>query len=327
MDDARYLIRPFADADYDAVSRIWNRVDPGEPVTADLIRHYFHVVQAPGRFQHVLSVEDRRSKEVVATGSVFHAPWAFDPDRYWIWISVDPDHQGRGIGRQLFHDLEGVASSRHAKAVLGGVRAEEPRSVRFFEQSGFVETERVWTSILDLTPPVSTGGAPARQMWASEGVELTTLGKEGAQRPEVRERIYQLCKETSADVPRRGPSSSWTFEQFVETAFAGPGYLPEGVFLARAGDEYVSITRLDKMPAKPDSLYVGYTGTRRSYRGRGIASELKRQAIEFARAGGYHYLQTNNHSLNQPIWAINEKLGFRQHRVLIDGEKVLANPE
>ena len=59
-------------------------------------------------------------------------------------------------------------------------------------------------------------------------------------------------------------------------------------------------------------MRVGFTGTRAAYRGRGIASELKRRALEYARGKGFRYLRTVNDSLNLRMWAINEKQGFRR---------------
>lgn len=324
MDGTRYVIRPCTDADYDARSRISRRVRPDDSASADELRHFDRFLEGPGRFHQFLVAEDRGSKEVVATASIFHSPWAFDPDGYGTGVSVDPDHQGRGVGRQLFGAVEEIAHARRARLLTTRVRADQPRSVRFFERSGFVERRRVWTSILDLTLARLPERARSRPEWASEGVEFTTAAREGADRPEVRERVYRLWSEAMKDAPVMGPRTAYTFEQFVEIAFGGPGFLPEGMLLARVGDEYVAISTLATVSGQPDTLHIGFTGTLRPYRGRGLASELKREGIELARARGYRYLRTNNDSANQAIWSINEKLGFRQQQVDILGEKELA---
>lgn len=325
MDDAPYLFRPLADGDFEAYARVLSRLEPDSPVSADRLRHWFRLDGGEGRFQHYTVSEHRVSREVVAVAAMWQQSGNFDPDKYWTQISVDPAHQRRGIGQRLFRDVEEVALSRRAKALWSFVRAEEPRNVRFFERTGFVERRRVWNSRLDLAQLPSPPRTPGRQPGWPEGIEFTSLAHEGPDRTEVRERLYRLFLEADEDVPRMGPTTSRTFEQFLESFFGVPGFLPDGLFLARVGEEYVAMTFLVSVPSRPDTLHIEFTGALRAYRGRGITSELKRQAAEFARAQGYRFLETNNDSLNKPIWAINEKLGFRRFSISIHGEKPLEH--
>jgi mycothiol synthase len=53
------------------------------------------------------------------------------------------------------------------------------------------------------------------------------------------------------------------------------------------------------------------TGVKRSFRGRGIASALKRAEIAWAKRAGYRTLETSNDELNAPIRALNEKHGYK----------------
>ncbi|HLM70418.1 MAG TPA: GNAT family N-acetyltransferase, partial [Thermoplasmata archaeon] len=110
---------------------------------------------------------------------------------------------------------------------------------------------------------------------------------------------------------RVGPYTPISFEQF-EGHQDRPGSMPEGFFLACDGESYVGMTDLEVSRARPDAWMVGFTGTRAAYRGRGIASEIKRRAVEFSREQGIRYLRTFNDSLNLRMWAINERLGFRR---------------
>jgi GNAT superfamily N-acetyltransferase len=52
------------------------------------------------------------------------------------------------------------------------------------------------------------------------------------------------------------------------------------------------------------------TGVDRRYRSRGIATALKLLAIRCARRYRAAYLRTNNDSLNAPMLAVNQKLGY-----------------
>lgn len=324
MDESRYLLRKFTDADFEANSRVLTRVNPDDPISAEQIRHWDRLDTASGRTSFNIVVEDRFSRAAVGFGSLFQPPTAFHPDKYWVVVAVDPDHQRRGVGRRLFTATEEVAVSRGATTLFAGVRAAQERSVRFFERSGFVERRRTWLSRLDLASVPRAGPGPRAADAPVPGIELTTAAQEGSNRADVRERVYRLYTESEKDVPRMSEGAPATYEQFIEMIFGGPGYFPEGVFLARAGGDYVAMTTLTHNSTKPDTLNIGFTGTLPSHRGKGIASELKRIAIEFARDQGYRFVQTYNDSLNDRIWSINERLGFRQLQVVINGEKALA---
>ncbi|MDG6909122.1 MAG: GNAT family N-acetyltransferase [Nitrososphaerota archaeon] len=230
--------------------------------------------------------------------------------------------QGRGLGRLLFATLEAAALGRRATVLWASVRAEDRRSVRFFDKSGFVERHRSWASRLDLVE-----ASPAHGLASSlpQGVFLTSLAEEGPERPEVRDRLYRLRNESGRDAPSMGTPSGYTFEQFLDATFRHSGFLPEATYVARVGDRYVATTSLETVNGKRDTLHVSYTGTLREFRGQGLATELKRRAIEYAKSRGYRYLTTDNDSLNEPIVKVNQALGFHVERTTIRGEKLLAS--
>jgi GNAT superfamily N-acetyltransferase len=258
---------------------------------------------------------------VVGFGSINNSPWNFDPVKYSTELMVDPRYQSQGLGRRLFGILEDTARIRKATTLWASVRAEDLRSVRFFERSGFVERRRSWASRLDLNelPPVHAKGRSF-----PPGIRITSLAEEGPDLPEVRDRLYRLRLESGRDVPSMGTPSPYTFEQFLETTFRNPGFHPEAALVARIADRYVSMTFLEDVEGNRDTLHIGYTGTLPEFRGRGVATELKRRAITYARAQGYRYLTTDNDSMNAPIMKVNLSLGFRIRRTTIRGEKLLT---
>jgi GNAT superfamily N-acetyltransferase len=101
--------------------------------------------------------------------------------------------------------------------------------------------------------------------------------------------------------------------------------MPQGIFLACTTDEVVGMSSLLTDLGRPDTLRVGYTGTHPAFRGRGIATELKRRSAEFARERGYRFLVTGNDSLNRPMLGINERFGFHAETVWIQGERPLSD--
>ena len=52
------------------------------------------------------------------------------------------------------------------------------------------------------------------------------------------------------------------------------------------------------------------TGTRRAYRGRGLALAVKLASIEWAAANGITRMLTFNDATNAPMLAVNRRLGY-----------------
>ena len=320
MDESRYRIRPFRNEDYETRSRLATRLEPDRPFTAEELRQWDRIFRGPHLVKLDFIVEEGSSGAGVAYCSLHHSPDMYYPRRFWAEVEVDPDHQHQGIGRALYEQLEDLARARSVEILWASVRADDLRSVRFFERAGFSVRRRSWMSrlSLDTATPERFGVVQKEPI---PGVTFTTLAEEGAGLRDVQERLYRLNLETSRDAPRMEEMTDISLEQYSEHTFRDARYDPEGVFLARAGGEYVAMSTLQHWPAEPDTLMVGFTGTLPAYRGRGLATELKRRAVEFARARGYRYLRTFNDSENPRIWAINQELGFQVQRVWLMGEK------
>jgi mycothiol synthase len=309
MDQEKYLVRPFADGDYEPVARIGSKVNPELHFSAQEKRHW----EAQFLGSHLVNerwvVEERATGKVVASASMSHSPFSYDAHKFWAGVSVDPDYRGRGIGLALSALIESEAACHRAVCLWTSVRKDDPRSLAFSHRHGFRELRKLWISALDLTrlppPETSARGAALER----EGIRFTRLSEEGPARLEVRQKLFDLLNETSRDVPRLGEYSPISFEQFVGE-FDSPGFLPEAWFIASDKETFVAISNLEKSLTEVDSLRVGFTGTRAAYRGRGIATELKRRALEYAREKGVRFLRTVNDSLNLPMWAINQKQGF-----------------
>ena len=90
----------------------------------------------------------------------------------------------------------------------------------------------------------------------------------------------------------------------------GPSALPGGCFVALADGEAVGIAGLTALDARPGTAEHLLTGVRRAWRGRGIATALKRAQIEWARSAGLERLVTTNDETNVPMRGINARLGY-----------------
>jgi len=83
------------------------------------------------------------------------------------------------------------------------------------------------------------------------------------------------------------------------------------VFGAFEGDRMVGYAALVTRPARPEVLEHGFTAVVRSHRGRGIATVLKRTQLARAAEHGYRELVTYTQEGNEPMRAVNDKLGYR----------------
>lgn len=311
MDRDKYLVRPFAETDYEAVSRLVSMVNPEMPFTAEEHRHWDRAFAAPHLIDEKWVVEERRSRQVVGFGEVAHSPFSFDPQKFWVTSVVDPSYQGQGIGRALSSLLESEAAAHHATHLWVNIRNDDARALEFARKQGFVELRRLWLSTLDVNEAKLPTSPERLRALQGEEIRFTTLADEGPENTDVRRRVFDLISDAARDVPRLGEYTPISFKQFTAD-LDGPMLIPDGYFLARYGEAYVAVSNLERDLSRGDSLRVGFTGTRAAYRGRGIATELKLRSIEYARARGVRYLRTVNDSLNLPMWAINEKLGFRR---------------
>jgi mycothiol synthase len=326
MDASRYRLREFEDRDFPALAELRHRVDPERKASVEELRHSDELQRRPPKVYEHFAIEDRTRGVAVAFGRVFTDSDTMDTKGLWADVAVDPDHRGRGLGRTLSATAVDRARAAGATSLFASARASDPRALAFFEVQGFRERRRRWWSRLALpAPAVHAIPRPTAALRAA-GFSFTTLAEEGADRVEVRQALHGVFSSILADEPRIGQYQPPDFATFQADMFEGPGFLPEAFLLAKQGEEWVGVCVLERAPDEPGVLHQMLTGTVRAARGRGVATELKVRSVEFGERAGFRAIRTSNDSQNYPMWAINEKLGFRRELVRIEGEKPLGGP-
>ncbi len=237
-----------------------------------------------------------------------HSPSIFHPRKFWMEINVDPERQRRGIGTLLYDFLMGRLEELKAVEVRSWAQESMGESVRFLQHRSFVEQQRTWESVLDLSwfEPSQYRG----QLRSMEGVEIVTRAQEIEVRSELNSMLHELAATLMKDVPLPGKYTPVSLELFRQWTLESPGALSEGYFLATKGGEYVGQCVLQRQLGMEGSLEHGLTGVRREFRRHGLAMALKVRALEWAKEAGYRTVRTWNDSANRGMLAINERLGF-----------------
>ncbi len=323
MDARQYRIRELADSDYPAFAELQNRQRPTRTVSAESLREQRRLYQDPREPGRFLAVEEIGPHRLVGVAAILVLIWGSEPGGFYVDLVVDPDHEHRGVGRALAEELDRQGRAWGARVLRSEVPADAPRAMAFASAQGYVEGRRSWTSILELDRARLDRLPDRRAELEAAGIRFTTLLEEGPERPEVRRRIYESQIRSGADVPRLAAYHPPDFEAFSRATFGGSELCPEAYFLARVGDQYVGVTSLEPFPNQPETLHQVYTGTVPEFRGRGVATELKRRSLEYARAHGYRRIRTSNDARNERMWRINERLGYERKWPMAHVEKQL----
>jgi mycothiol synthase len=303
----KLAVRPFTADDYADITRLHNANFPEFSMGPDEFQFDDSQRVEPCRLARWVAECDGR---IVGFAHYEQMPQTYHPRKFQLNITVDPEFYGRGIGRQLYDLVLGEVQQFDPVAVDEWARSDMAWRVGFLERRGFVEDMRMWISELDLTE--FDPGQYAAEVGAVEaqGIQLRSWADLGYDDPSVRRRMYESWLAVREDVPI--PPN----DQRTETSFdvwwtrtRRPDLLPEGYFVAVAGEQYVGLSNLWHSPVAGE-LRTGTTGVRREWRRRGIALALKVRSLEFARAQGFRRVVTENETNNRGMIAINDRLGF-----------------
>ena len=110
-----------------------------------------------------------------------------------------------------------------------------------------------------------------------------------------------------------------TYEDWLSRDMQGASDRPEATFVAISDGEVAGYAKLALSSSRSGVVLHDMTGVRRAFRGRGIASALKRAEIAWAKRAGYETLETLNEVRNEPIRRLNERHGY----VLLPGVVVM----
>jgi len=211
----------------------------------------------------------------------------------FVTARVLPEFRRRGIGTELFRALLDYAAKLGVDQAV--CNADDVGSRSFVERFGFVEVDRQVEQVR------SIGAEPPAT--APDGVEFVTV----AQRPELWDVAYeQVGLEGFADMALTAPLQI-SLEQWRSDWIGAP----EAMILALAGGEVIGVAGLMADADHPERAENALTAVCREWRGKGVASALKRATLAWAAAHGITEVYTWTQKDNADMRRLNEHLGYR----------------
>jgi len=260
------------------------------------------------------------SGEITGYVNIWRAPWT-EPGALNMTLIVDKAWRKQGAGEMLLQAAMRWAAQKQGSAVFSELWDDDNEALSFAQSRGFSIDRHTFQSVLHLEADMAAQSsndplAGAESDWTvfdqlnHEGIRFITLADEPGEESEAK--LHVLYKETLEDIPGFTGNVP-DFEEWRKWYLMPEGFAPELVVIAVDQERYIGISNL-LYHNETNGIYHEYTGVSKSYRGRKIATALKLFSIRLAKQRKASYLRTDNDSLNEPMLAINRKLGYVQQR-------------
>lgn len=298
-------IRPFTPDDYATMSRIHHAIYPEYPESAEEFR--YHDENRDPRLTWGRFVAESEGS-IVGFGGYGQSSGMYHPQKFHLGIYVQPEYQGKGIGRILYDQISDTLAPLDPIAFRGDARENDERTLRFLADRGFVEEMREQESELDLSRFNPAEWQNSLERVAREGIVIKSYAELAPEDTEAGPKLHELHWQIAQDIPHQDTVTKISYETWAKR-FNSPNFIAAGNFIALEGDRYAGTSLL--WANKTDAnLGTGMTGVLRDYRKRGIATALKVRALTWAKERGTPVVRTANEVNNNGMLGINFRLGF-----------------
>ena len=204
---------------------------------------------------------------------------------------VLPGYRRKGAGSAILRALAEHCSGLGLPKIVTSV--DDEGSLAFAERFGFVEVDR------QVEQERQVGDEPAPTD-LPVGVEVI----EASQRPDLWAACFETFgREVLADFAVYSPLEI-TADEWNTTWYGDP------MFLALHDGEVIGCAGLNRDTDRPERAENALTGVLRSWRGRGVASHLKRRTLHWAALHGLEEIYTWTQAGNSSMLRLNEHLGY-----------------
>lgn len=137
-------IRQFGKADREKVIALVHRTNVFSEEEIEVAGELLDIVtDEPNQNDYIVYVS---CEESVITGYFCIGQTPLTDGTYDLyWIAVDPDHQGKGIGKRLIEYAEGLVKAKGGRLIVAETSSTEKyRSTHlFYQRSGYAEVTRI----------------------------------------------------------------------------------------------------------------------------------------------------------------------------------------
>jgi GNAT superfamily N-acetyltransferase len=322
-----YRARPFEDRDREpwvAERNTW--YGPMQQGDADEWRAW--EAMAPDETLVRIIVEDESSR-VAGVANISAGGAVRPPDGAQVGgVSVARAHRGMGIGSALLAVIVDEAVRRKAPRFLADTSAAFSESLEWAAKRGFREIGRRIESYVELASfdpaPFSARVDEVRR----SGIALRTIGeildgRDGDSRETFIRALYDAETPMWEDIPWDTPTPHWSYDHFRRMGFESGQLL--GDLSVVAYDRHVIAGFTLTLRRQSRDGYTQMTGVGRDYRGRGLATAIKVEALSRAKAKGLRALLTTNDEPNKTMRKINARLGYQTLPAHVQLEKPLLH--
>jgi RNA polymerase sigma factor (sigma-70 family) len=320
-DKVNAQLRPFSGDDWASIAAIASSKKLSDPEGHELwLRNRQEFNDSSYIRRHYVAVHEETG-QLLGYGSIEETVYL---PRYRLLLVVDPQKLRGGVGSLLWEQLSN--DLREVGAVTVTFRDFESASEAqsFLKERGFKETMRLMDLRLTVSEADLSAFSSVRERVQARGISISTLREEREREPRYVEKLYELTTTLKQDDPARDffqPPSY--YEREARLWLERPYVLPDAYFIAKDGDDYIGLTDLNLLEAMPGGASIGFTGVRREYRRRGIATALKACAIEYAGQRGFRTIRALNRPAHSAMLALNQGLGFKHLYSYVTLEKCL----
>jgi len=298
------LIRPFdSTTDLPGIAALLSQLD--RPITAEGLRQRLLNLPPGSVHQYGLALDQQAALAGIVT--ILRPPW-IRIGHYWMRVIVEPAARRQGIGSALLNYGLTFVQQFGATHVDSDVSDDCSPCLLFALHHQFSIERYTFFSRLYLTDFDASRFTGVIEAIASSGIRFVTLAETG-NTPENQRKLYDLNRLCNADNPAH---EGWGFEDFAtfrKRIFESPEFRADAQYIALDGEQWIGLASLTYYE-EANAIFNRFTGVDPVHRGRHIALALKLLAIQCAQRYGVDYLFTNNDGENEPILAINRRLGY-----------------
>ena len=252
------------------------------------------------------------------------ADWAAGPVKAAnVNVRMIPSRQSAQDFAWILTQMETAAKSSGADVALAVAREEDDFHPGALAACGYRvdRLSRSWRlNLSDRTAELLLARSSARKDMARIGIEIRSLDDTADE--SIWRELYGLAAETIPDIPSTFSEAIPSFEIWLARMHE-PGVFVDRIWTAWRDDSLVAYTYLVYRAA--GDVSTAYTGTRKQFRGLGIARAVKLESIGQAIELGKHSITTNNDLENAAILHINSTLGYQPLPGLVTYVKSLTS--